>query len=517
MSSTRRWILAAFCGSQIGCVQGGAPIPTPAPVPPAAVTSPAGVAAAVAREPAQATGPARTAVLQAFVDSLVQLPQFSSAHWGMLIVSPDRADTLAEVQADRLVMPASNQKLVTAAVGLAQLGADYQWRTTFTRTGPVVRGVLRGDLVVTGTGDPSISTAMRTDPLSAFDPLIAALRSAGITRIAGRVRVSETKAFPGSPLGFGWDWDDLDAAYGAGVTELMFNEAFTDVQVRGCGAPGRLACVTTTPARASPTIRSQVTTRAAGSGPAEIEWWRDSAATPGITIRGTIAAHDSLEFSAAQPDGRATYIAAVREALARGNISVRNTAIGGSGSDTVIVLRSLPLRDVLGAMQKPSQNQIAEALFRTIAREATGVGTPDSARAVIERQLAQWGVRPDAYAVRDGSGLSRHDYISPRALVQLLETMRRSANFTTFHESLPLAGKEGTLRNRMQTVALGRVRAKTGTIDKARALSGYVTTADGEMLIFSLIANNYVVPTREVDRIAELIVERLVNMRRLAP
>lgn len=505
----RRRLLFAVVFSMSACTR---------PTPP--VTGAVPVQVPPTDRPAMAPAAAKVATLQQFADSLVSLPQFASAQWGILVVAPERHDTLASVNADRLVMPASNQKIVTGAVALARLGPDFRWRTIFTRTGPIVHGVLRGDLVVTGSGDPSVSVAMRGDPLTAYLPLVDALKSAGVRRIEGRLRANDAPAFPGSPLGFGWDWDDLDAPYGAGVTELMFNEAFTQVLVTGCAKAGSRACVSTAPLATSPVIRSSVTTRPAGSGAPTITWWRDSARVPGIAIQGTVAAGDSMTFSASHPDGRGTYLAAVTEALKQSGIAVRGGRVrSGSmpGADTVAVLASLPLREVLAAMEKPSQNQIAEVVFRTLALEGTGIGTPDSARAVIERQLMAWGVRPDARAVRDGSGLSRHDYITPRALVQILDATRRSASFSAFFDALPIGGEDGTLSNRMKGFAQGRVHAKTGTIDKARALSGYVTTADGEMLIFSIIANNFVVPNREVDRAAELIVEQLVNMRRSTP
>ena len=504
--TARRLLLSTLGLFAIACSRPSPPVTGAVPMPLPPVDRPA-------LTPATPTPP----TLQQFVDSLVALPQFASAHWGILIVAPERRDTLATVNADKLAMPASNQKLVTGAVALARLGPDYQWRTTFTRTGPVTNGTLHGDLVVSGTGDPSVSVAMRGEPLRAFAPLIDALRSSGVTRIDGRIRTSDTPAFPGSPLGFGWDWDDLDTDYGAGVTELMFNDAFTEVVVTGCRAAGKAACVTTKPLTAFPVIRSSVTTRAAGSGPRMLEWWRDSATVPGIAVRGSIAAGDSDSFTVSQPDGRAMYVAAVTQALTQAGIRVRGRALRGTGEDTVAVLLSAPLRQVLAAMQKTSQNQIAEVLFRTLALTATGVGTPDSARAVVERQLSDWGVRTDARAVRDGSGLSRHDYITPRALVQILDAMRRSPGFSVFHDALPVAGADGTLSNRMRSFAQGRVHAKTGTIDKARSLSGYVITADGEMLIFSILANNFTASNREVDRTADGIVERLVNMRRAAP
>ncbi len=500
--------LTLGCSALVACSRTALPGTAPAPVP-----VPAAPVPAVTTPVAPSAGPS----LQAYVDSLVNLPQFASAHWGILIVAPERRDTLASVQPDRLVMPASNQKLITGAVALARLGADYQWTTTFAGNGPIVKGVLRGDLIVSGNGDPSVSAVMRGDPLAAFDSLVISLRARGVTRIEGRVRSSDGPAFPGSPLGFGWDWDDLDAPYGAGVSELMFNDSFTDVRVVGCSRPGRAACVTTTPARTTPVIRSQVMTRAAGSGTPDVTWWRDSAAVPGIVVRGSIASGDSMAFAAAHPDVRVAYLGAVKEALTRGGIRVRDRTLTATESDTLTVLRSAPLRDVLMAMQKPSQNQIAEVLFRTIGLHGTGVGTPDSARVVVERQLDAWGVRRDAHAIRDGSGLSRHDYLTPRAIVQVLDTMRRSSTFPRFYEALPVAGEDGTLKNRMRGFPPRRVRAKTGTIDKARALSGFVTTDAGEMLVFSIIANNFTVANREVDRIAELIVARLLTLPRATP
>ncbi len=512
LRTASHWIYAALALSVItACSATRTPTTSPAPAP-ATPTTAATEAVDIVSVRKRATH-----AMQRVVDSLVALPQFSNAHWGVLIVVPTRGDTLASANADRLVMPASNQKIVTGAVALAQLGPDYQWRTTFSRTGRVVRGVLNGDIIVSGSGDPSVSTALRRDPLLAFDPLIAALKRDGIRRISGTLRAPSTPAFPGSPVGFGWDYDDLDAPYGAGVTELLFNEGFAEFTVRGCAAVGALACVTSAPVRTSPQIRTSVITRAAGTGRPEIAWWRDSAQTPGITFRGSIAAGDSIVITTALADGRSTYLAAVAEALQRAGIQIerptrKSRAITTSDvTDTIVVLQSLPLRDVLPAMQKPSQNQIAEAIFRTLGLQATGVGTPDSARAVVERQLTAWGVRADAHAVRDGSGLSRHDYITPRAIVQILDAMRTSPNFRTFVDALPFGG-DGTLRNRLKDLG-ERVHAKTGTIDKARALSGYTTSADGQMIIFSLIANNFTVSNREIERIQDLIVTQLAALR----
>jgi D-alanyl-D-alanine carboxypeptidase/D-alanyl-D-alanine-endopeptidase (penicillin-binding protein 4) len=166
------------------------------------------------------------------------------------------------------------------------------------------------------------------------------------------------------------------------------------------------------------------------------------------------------------------------------------------------------------AFEKPSQNQIGELLFKSIARKATGVGRADSAQQVVGRQLREWGAEADGFAVRDGSGLSRHDYVSPRTLVRVLDAMRRHPDFRVFYDALPVAGVDGTIGQRMRgTPAQGNVHAKTGYIDKARSLSGYVTTADGRMLLFSALCNNYSVPTKAVERVQDALAIRLATLR----
>jgi D-alanyl-D-alanine carboxypeptidase/D-alanyl-D-alanine-endopeptidase (penicillin-binding protein 4) len=169
---------------------------------------------------------------------------------------------------------------------------------------------------------------------------------------------------------------------------------------------------------------------------------------------------------------------------------------------------------VLPALEKPSQNQIAEIFLRTLALERGGVGHPDSGRKIVNAQLAQWGVEPEReVAYRDGSGLSRHDYVTPRAIVRVLSAIRGDTAFRAFYDALPIAGVDGTIANRMKgTPAERNVHAKTGTVDKARSLSGYVTTADGRQLIFSFLCNNYTVPTRNVERVQDAIAARLAGL-----
>jgi D-alanyl-D-alanine carboxypeptidase/D-alanyl-D-alanine-endopeptidase (penicillin-binding protein 4) len=182
--------------------------------------------------------------------------------------------------------------------------------------------------------------------------------------------------------------------------------------------------------------------------------------------------------------------------------------------DTLFVLVSPPLREILPALMKPSQNQIAEILLRTIGLERGGLGTADSARKIVGQQLLAWGVQPDGFVIRDGSGLSDQDLLTPETIVRVLDRIQRDTAFATYYNAMPIAGVDGTIDTRMKgTPAEGNVHAKTGTLAKARSLSGYVTSADGERLIFSILANNTTTPGSAVTHVADEIAASLAAYR----
>jgi D-alanyl-D-alanine carboxypeptidase/D-alanyl-D-alanine-endopeptidase (penicillin-binding protein 4) len=348
----------------------------------------------------------------------------------------------------------------------------------------------------------------------------------GIIHIEGRIRAAGD-AFPGAIYGYGWSWDEVDEPYSAGVDELYFNEGFSRIIIRGGAFPGEPVTASVLPSRGYPRVRVDARTVAAPDSaltagdalitPLSIRVERDSA--PGsVVVRGTIAPHDSqvVRFAHAAPP--TAYLTALQEAL-----EARGLAVAGSDSvsrgmtprrmDTIAVILSPPLRDIMPAFEKPSQNQIGEILLRTLGLERTGAGIPDSGRAVVERQLLEWGATRDGFVVRDGSGLSRYNYLSPETIVRVLDVMRQDTAFQVFYGALPVAGVDGTLANRMKgTYAEANARGKTGFVAQARSLSGYVTSADGRLLLYSLLCNNWTVPVRVVERVQDSIVARLAGM-----
>lgn len=486
------------------------PVPAPTPAPDSSRLRPMAPCAIVPTRELFRAGLTRLA------DSLTGDPMFRSAHWGVLVVDPVAGDTLYSRNAGKLFLPASNQKLLTGATALARLGPDYTWETRLLAGGGPVRGVLQGDLAIIGSGDPSVSDSLGGG--SAMRPLLAladSLAARGVRTITGRL-IRGADAFPDSSLGFGWAWDDLDYDYSAPVDELVFNEGYATITVIGGARVGAPVRVRTAPATTVPRLGTIRVTTAVG--PSRVTWAGDvRGRRPTVTLAGTVAPRDSVVLTVAIRHAAAAYLDAFAEALAARGIRIRggveaDALADTAGMTTLVARRSPPLRVVLPRFEKPSQNQLGELLFKTLAHEGTGVGTADSGRAVVERQLLAWGADSAGFAVRDGSGLSRHDYVTPETIVRVLDAMRRHPEFALFRDALPIAGVDGTIRTRMRgTPAEGNARAKTGTLDKARNLSGYVTTADGRLLLVSLMANNHVVANREVERVQDALVAWLAG------
>lgn len=501
--------------SSWGCASRGVvPAPTGGhvaePVPPAVVVSPAIV------PPTSMAPPSAQVVVTHLADSAISAPMWRNARWGLLIVDANTGDTIYTHDADKLFMPASNQKLLTSAVAMQVLGPDYVWTTPVLLQGVQRGSTFTGNIVVVGQGDPSVSDTMHHgDARTAFDPIADALTARGIRRVNGAV-VSAGDLFPGQTSGYGWEIDDLDTPSGAAVDELLFNEGELRLTVRGAAKAGKPPVVVRAPINSYPPLVIEATTRLASDTGRRIDVEYDSVAAV-LRVTGTIAENDSVRLTSSYRHPNDAYRAAVVEQLTARGIRVSGqtkTWRKPPATDTLVLLQSPPLRDVLPRLQKPSQNQIAEIFFRTSGLKATGSGNVDSARAVAARTLAALGIAPEHVAYRDGSGMSRHDYVTPRALVRVLDVMRTSPNGALYRAALPLAGVDGTIANRMKnTSAAGNANAKTGTLDKTRSLSGYVNTADGHVVIFSMLCNNFTVSTREVERVQDLLVSTIASLQ----
>jgi D-alanyl-D-alanine carboxypeptidase/D-alanyl-D-alanine-endopeptidase (penicillin-binding protein 4) len=457
------------------------------------------------------------AALRFSIDSMVQQSEFRSAQFGVLIVDPEKGDTLYSLNAGKLFMPASNMKIVTGATSLAQLGPDFTFRTEFLAGGRVVHDTLQGALIVNGRGDPTISDHMRGDAMKPMYDVADSLKAHGVTVITGGLQAA-MDVFPDTSIGWGWSWDDLGEDYGAGVDALYFNEGFGTAIARG--KPGtRPDSIETLPARTYPRITIAAAAHSDVPDTSSLRLGFDPARTQFISHGVLKSAADTLIY--VFPDQREAYLAALREAIVSRGIVVRGgesvtpqTAAASAHATPLFTIHSPPLRAILPALEKPSQNQIAEILYKTLGLEKTGVGSGDSGQVVLSRQLATWGAQPDGYLIRDGSGLSRYGYLSPETLVRVLDKIRADTAFHVFYDALPIAGVDGSLRNRMKgTAAVGKIHAKTGSVANVRSLSGYALTADNHTLIFSLLSNNWLTSQAAVDSVHNHIAVMLASLK----
>ncbi len=461
---------------------------------------------------APAAAPAPAAGLAASLDSVFSDTSFAHAHWGVELRSLADDRVVYQRNSDRMFLPASNMKLVTGAAILEVLGPDYRYKTQIEASGPIQNGTLEGDLVVRGSGDPTFSIRLAGDPRDIFRAWADSLRALGVTRISGGI-VGVDEAFDDPALGSGWSWDDLDSSYAAGVTGLQFSEGVVDIQVIPGSNVGDPGIVILSPPTQYVKVQNLTVTTSPGTA-ARVDVDREDTG-PGIIISGTIPIDTPyVDDAVAVRNPTAFFVNSLREVLRESGIIVEGPPMDADewpvplgtlhATNPLFVHRSIPLREILPAMLKPSQNWIAETFLRTLGLERRGEGSADAGAAVVDSLFSAWGLDVEELRMADGSGLSRYNLVSPDLIADLLEHMAGSENWDLWYSSLPIAGIDGTLANRMEgTAAEGNVHAKTGSLSAIRALSGYVTTAAGERMIFSILVNQYIGPSREIDSIVD--------------
>jgi serine-type D-Ala-D-Ala carboxypeptidase/endopeptidase (penicillin-binding protein 4) len=467
--------------------------------------------AALARPlPPPATAPTRAPGLAATLDAIFADTAARHAHWGVHLVSLATGQTLYRHGAEQAFMPASTLKVITGAAALTLLGADFRYQTRFSATGTVRAGVLQGDLVIRGSGDPTLSGRFGGDPRAPIRAWADSLRARGITRVAGGI-VGVDSAFVGPTLGSGWAWDDLPAAYSAEVGALQFNEGALELQVIP-GAIGSPAIVLLEPFTQYVPVLNQTITAPPGAT-ARLEISRDPR-TPAITVSGVVPADTPAVVQRLAIRGPTDFFLAVaRETLREAGVVVEGQALAvndwpelrNPALETPLFTHLSPsLREILPAVLRPSQNQIAETLLRTLGRERGGEGSARAGVAVVDSLLRAWELPVQSFRMADGSGLSRYSLLTPELLSAVLVRMSTHPEWELWSSSLPIAGQTGTLANRMRDPPLaGRVHAKTGTLTGVRGLSGYLRTEAGETLVFTFLVNNHLRPAAVVDRVME--------------
>ena len=440
------------------------------------------------------------------------------ATWGIVVQSLSTGERLFERNPGALLVPGSTLKLITAAVAAAAVGWDYAFETTVDAHGAIDGGSLRGDLVITGSGDPS-PLGPGGDDFPAV--LVSALRERGVARIEGRI-IGDDDALDEPRPGLGWQWDDLGTVSGVVAGALNIAENTMRVTVSPGAAEGAPTKIALPPEVEDAVLINDSTTGPVGS-PRTL-WAEHRPGDAGLTIAGTLAAgarRATLTVAAGNPT--LWFARVVRSRLAAAGIAVTGPAVdiddvpptrpaAATPGDRILTYTSPPLSAIVAPMLKESVNLYAESALR-LAAGPSGPRSTEASLAAEGAQLEAWGVPADAYRIVDGSGMSRHNLITAEALVRLLTVQHPASGASPFVDALSVAGVDGRLAARMKsTPAADNARAKTGSMTRLQSLAGYVTTRDGDTLAFAIIVNNFSTRPSAVVRAIDRIVVRLAKL-----
>jgi serine-type D-Ala-D-Ala carboxypeptidase/endopeptidase (penicillin-binding protein 4) len=475
--------------------------------------------------------------LQKELDEIFQKRSPNNFFWGIRIESLDKNQVIYSLNAGKNFTPASNQKLVTVGAALNYLDTTFRYSTTVAMQGKVQNAkqtgrTLKGNLIVKSNGDPSISEKWQNGNATQFFEVVAdSLLKLGISEIEGDI-IGDDSAFMVSDVAMdfcggdgdyagSWEWEDMSYAMASPASALSFNENMVRVEAYPAQKPGKAPLVITT----FPTGYISIINRAiTGARKAErtIRITRQLG-TNNVLVTGILPIGSSkLSEPIAIERPAIFFLTVLKETLVKKGISVTGK-VRRKGSKEVLLDGSLTLiarytspqlKQILEYINKESNNFSAEQVLRTMGKAVRNQASREAGLEVLQAYLVSLGVGQNAFYLKDASGLSRQNMLSPVALVAVLKSLYRPRVFSTFLNTLSIAGVDGTLKKRLVgTAAQGVVYGKTGYIAGVRTFSGYVKTAGGEWVAVSIMAMNYTQPTSEVEAFQDQALLLLANWK----
>ena len=463
------------------------------------------------------------------VDSAIDESELAAARWGICVISMTDGSTLYERNGDKLFTPASNMKIYTTGVALDLLGADYRWRTSvYADAQPDANGRVQGDLILYGRGAPDLAVDNKDDNRGSLAKLAEDLYARGVRSVSGNV-IGDESYFRGDSLGDGWQWTDLQWYFAAEASALSINGNEVDVNFVPSSSADESPVIRTSDTesyvtvqnRMAPGERSRPATIGLHRGLSDnnVEVWGEFA--PGSKGFGARLSVHKPALWAAKLFVRALRTRGIQvegQTLSRDSRVPPNQRFDPTHSLELAFVQSQPLSEIAKKTNKESINLYAELILRTLGRERGEMaalsqaigrerGDDEAGLAVIRVWLARAGIASNRLALHDGSGLSRLDLVTPETSARLLLSLSRTAAGPVFKETLPIAGRDGTLAGRLKSLE-DSVSAKTGSLTYDNSLSGYLTTSKGQLLTFSIMCNDQTgraESNRLIDQIVALL------------
>lgn len=451
-------------------------------------------------------------------------PTMENGSWSFCVKEIKTGKTLASFDSNRSLIPASSLKTITTATALGILGEDFQFKTYLEYDGFIENGVLQGNLYLRGTGDPTLGSD-KMEALLNMEALlmdmVARVKALGINQIQGKV-IGDGTYFGSQISGDSWQWNDLGNYYGAGASGLNLHENMYHLYFKQSALNTQPKFEKIEPHFPFLSFTNEVISEG-GSDNAYIfgapyTYHRHirGSIPPGkgdFIIKGSIpdppffAAYQlltTLESSGVKVVSRiaASYREQLNEGFKKGKLT------------EIHVYKSPSLKDIVERANMESINLYCESLLRMIGKEKKQSGNPNAGLKAIEDFWQERGVDMDGFNMEDGSGLSPRTTINASQFASILRKAKLDPKIgDSFFNSLPEAGKSGTLKNMFKgTEAVGKLRAKSGSMSRVRSYSGYVTTKSGKEVSFSIIANNFKGSSSAIRKKMEAIMVAIVSL-----
>jgi D-alanyl-D-alanine carboxypeptidase/D-alanyl-D-alanine-endopeptidase (penicillin-binding protein 4) len=406
----------------------------------------------------------------------------SNGKLGVVVRSLKSDETIFEYNADGLFVPASNVKIITSVTALSLLKADYRFKTEFYSGGEILNGVLYGGLYIKGYGDPTLKTEH-------LNSIAYEFKKRGIKEIKGGITVDDSY-FDKARYGKGWKEKWKGDVFSPPISALSLNYNTFDINIHPSKL-GRAPVVGLEPKGTNVNIINKAITRKGKN--TLVAHWLEEGKT--IILKGGISPHASFFKIQLTVENPALYTGSVfKKILEESGIKVQGFITMGevpSWAEIFYTHFSPPLHVIITEYNKNSVNIIGENIVKTLGAEIKGTpGTWEKGSQVVSEFLRKIGIK-DGFTIVDGSGLSPLNQVSPKTLTEILKYAYKDRLISIeFISSLPIGGVDGTLKKRFRMSKVeGRVLAKTGHLDNVSALSGYLFTENGDVLVFSILAN----------------------------
>lgn len=436
---------------------------------------------------------------------ILQKADGMAALWSVSVRNGSGEEIL-EANARKLATPASNLKILTAASIYDALGESATLQTKAFLKGRQRGGVFDGNLIISGGGDPSMNKIHYADPLSVLESLAEKIKQLGITEIRGSV-TADVSFFDNKPYPEGWEWNDLTYYFGVPLSALNFNNNAVDLTVVASGPVGGVPEISWYPFNTGyiDFVNSQ---RISVPDSKYQESYLRLAGSRTIVLKSVVPQGYIEKESLSIPDPAGYTIEVLTAVLRKRGITVAGRKLNPRETPFEIWTHVSPvvstlMREVLAK----SSNFYTETLLKAAAARKTGLpGSTEAGIQLTKQWLADHGIDSTATLFKDGSGLYAGTLWSATGISATLHAIRSMPYFSSFKENMAVPGGYGTLNQRFSNAAFAKkIRVKTGYLAGVRSLSGYMETASGNEVSFSLVTNHFVTKTAEIDRVHEQI------------